>query len=161
MRKLLYGTVLLGVIMIIASSCTKKSDYNPGTTNASKVANGWWCTMTVGGVDIGAGTFFLSTYNTADNKDSIWIDDLGNSYQFKVKAKADMSALTFKTTGATNETYPITVDINGGKVLPRAGKSKAGNVTDSIYFEAVFSDDPTTTYVVAGTARTGFIEDDY
>jgi hypothetical protein len=53
------------------------------------------------------------------------------------------------------------VNLTEGKILPLAGKSRSGNVTDSIYFKANFSDDPSNTYVISGTARTGFIEDDY
>src|SRR5262249_51814806 len=95
------------------------------------------------------------------NDDSLWIDDLGHSWQFKVKTKIDYSNLTFSGSGVPNQYYNITVDIADGKILPKAAKSRSGNVTDSLYFKATFSDDPTTTYVISGTARTGFIEDDY
>ena len=148
------------MVIVIAVSC--KKDLTQGSTAAVKAANGWWVTFTLDGSDVfGLGTFFLNTYNTSANKDSLWVDDLEHSWQFKVKTKIDYSTLTFSTTNAPNEYYNITVNITDGKILPKAGKSKSGVATDSIYFKANFSDDPSNTYVIRGTARTGFIEDDY
>lgn len=158
MRKKLFGIFI--AISILSISC--KKELKPGETAAVKAADGWWVTFTLGGADVyGLGTFFMNTYNTSANDDSLWVDDLGNSWQFKVKSKIDYNSLTFSTTNAQNQYYNITVNIADGKILPKAGRSKSGNPTDSIYFKATFSDDPTNTYVISGTARTGFIEDDY
>jgi len=152
--------LLLLFIIIVAVSC--KKDVKPGETAAKNAANGWWVTFTLDGADVyGLGTFFLNTYNTSANDDSLWVDDLGNSWQFKVKSKIDYNALSFTTTNAQNQYYNITVNITDGKILPKAGRSKSGVPTDSIYFKANFSDDPSSTYVISGTARTGLIEDDY
>ena len=158
MRKKLLGMLI--IVTIFSLSC--KKDVHPGETAAVKAAHGWWVTFTLGGSDVyGLGTFFINTYNTSANDDSLWVDDLGHSWQFKVKTKIDYSNLTFSTNNAPNEYYNITVNLTEGKILPLAGKSKSGNVTDSIYFKANFSDDPSNTYVISGTARTSFIEDDY
>jgi hypothetical protein len=148
-------------ILFIAGSCTKTLD--PGTTVAAKAANGWWVTFTQGGVDVlGVKTFFLSTYNTAANDDSLWIDDLNHSWGFKSKVGINFNSLTFAGVNLANEYAPDSVNIANGKILLRAGHAKSGTITDSLYFEVKFSDDPgTPTYVVSGTARTGFIEDDY
>jgi len=158
MRKIILAIfILLGCISF---SC--KKDFNPGETSAVKVANGWWVTFKLGGADVyNLGTFFINTYNTSANDDSMWVDDLGHSWQFKVKVPVDYSNLSFTTTNAQNEYYNITVNLTEGKILPKAGRSRSGNPTDSIYFKANFSDDPSNTYVISGTARTGFIEDDY
>jgi hypothetical protein len=157
MRKIFFSTFL---IIIFLSSC--KKDLNPGTTAGVKAANGWWVTFTLDGADVyNLGTFFISTYNTSANDDSIWVDDLGHSWVFKCKAKVDYNNLTFTTSNAQNQYYNITVNLTDGKILPKAGTSRSGNVTDSIYFKANFADDPSNTYVISGTARTGFIEDDY
>lgn len=158
MRKTLTTTFI--IIALVSFSC--KKEIKPGETAAVKTANGWWVTFTLDGSDIyGLGTFFLNTYNTSANDDSLWVDDLGHSWQFKVKTKIDYNTLAFSTANAPNEYYNITVNITDGKILPKAGKSKSGVPTDSIYFKANFSDDPSNTYVISGTARTGFIEDDY
>ena len=152
--------LLLLAMIIITASC--KKDVKSGETAAVNAANGWWVTFTLDGADVyGLGTFFLNTYNTSANDDSLWVDDLGNSWQFKVKTKIDYSNLTFSTANSQNQYYNITVNITDGKILKNAGRSKSGNPTDSIYFKANFSDDPTSIYVISGTARTGLIEDDY
>jgi len=158
MRKIIFAALI--ALTLFSMSC--KKTFQPGKTAAVKAANGWWVTFTLGGADVyNLGTFFLNTYNTAANDDSIWVDDLEHSWEFKVKAKINYDSLTFSTTNAPNEYYDITVNITDGKILPKAGKSRSGNPTDSIYFQANFSDDPADTYVISGTARTGFIEDDY
>ena len=158
MRKILFGIFIM--VIILSVSC--KKDLKPGNTAAVNAANGWWVTFTLDGADVyGLGTFFLNTYNTSANDDSLWIDDLGHSWQFKCKTKIDYSNLSFSSAGVQNQYYNITVDIADGKILTKAGRSRSGNATDSIYFKATFSDDPSNTYVISGTARTGFIEDDY
>jgi hypothetical protein len=81
----------------------------------------------------------------------------------------DYTNLTFNATNTSNAFYvadptagyAATVTFTDGKVLPKAGHSLAGNITDSIYVKAVFSDTPADTWTITGTARTGFIEDDY
>jgi len=155
--------IILTIFILVGCICFScKKDFKPGETSAVKAANGWWVTFTLDGADVySLGTFFIDTYNTSANDDSLWVDDLGHSWQFKVKTKVDYSNLTFSITNAENEYYPITVNLTEGKILPKAGRSRSGNPTDSIYFKANFSDDPSNTYVISGTARTGFIEDDY
>ncbi len=158
MRKILFALFI--VITSFLISC--KKTLNPGETASVKAANGWWVTFKLDGLDVyGLGTFFINTYNTSANDDSIWVDDLGNSWAFKCKTKIDYSNLTFSSMNVQNQYYNITVNITDGKILPMAGRSKSGNPTDSIYFKANFEDDPSDTYEISGTARTGFIEDDY
>ena len=158
MRQILFGIFI--AVTILSISC--KKDLKPGDTAAVKAANGWWVTFTKDGADVyGLGTFFINTYNTSANDDSLWIDDLGHSWQFKCKTKINYNDLSFSSTNVQNQYYNITVDIADGKILPKAGRSRSGNATDSIYFKTTFSDDPANTYVISGTARTGFVEDDY
>lgn len=151
--------ILFFVLALVAPSC-KKNLPDVGGTSAQKMANEWWCQIFVGTADVGGGYHKLMTYNTAANADSLWIDDLKNLYEFKVKMKADYNGLTFTTTQAQNEYYNIKVDITG-KILLNAAKSKSGNTTDSIYMQAKFTDDPSTTYIIRGHARTKFSEDEY
>ena len=149
-------------LSVVAAAC-KKSTFDPGTTTTPKTSNGWWVTYSAGGTVL-VGPILFSTYNTAaNNTDSMWIDDLKNFWEFKGKVALNYKALTFGSTGIQNNYYPSTADLTNGKILLKGGHSKAGNVTDSIYFQITFSDDtsPGTVYTVAGTARTGLIEDDY
>lgn len=157
MKKLIPITA---AFLIILSACTKTNP--PGGTAAKTMANEWWVTVYADGVDQLGGHIKVSTYNTSDNKDSIWIDDLTNFWQFKCKAKADYKALSFSTSNAQNDYYDSKVDIANGKIMLNAGRSRTGNIADSIYFEAKFNDDPDNkTYIISGTARTMYGEDDY
>ena len=163
MRKLIYLFCL--PVMLLGASCTKKIPEN-GATSTVNMSNGWWVVLSLGGA-AQTGHVFLNTYNTAGNNDSLWVDDLKNGYGFRCKAKVDYPNMTFAATSSANDYYvgtpafPATVTITGGKVLAKAGHSQSGVATDSIYMKVVFSDDPGDTWEIAGTARTGLIEDDY
>ncbi len=152
--------IVLMTGIIILAAC-KKNLPDPGSTSAEKMANEWWVTLKQGGADLIGTHVKIATYNTSANADSIWIDDFLNTWQFKVKAKANYNDLTFTTSKAANEYYAITVNLTKGKIFLNGGKSKSGNAVDSIYMEAEFSDDPGTIYTISGHARTRFSEDDY
>lgn len=150
------------IIISLFSSCSKNLP-DVGGTAAQKIANEWWVTLDQGGqADVfGIGHFKIATYNTSANSDSVWVDDLGNGWQVKFKAKADYSNLTFASRNSSNAYYPITVNLTDGKVLLDAGHTKSGNVADSIHMKLEFSDDPGVIYEMNGVARTRFAEDDY
>jgi len=164
MRKLLYLSCL-PVLMLWASCKKELPDY--GNTATVKMSNGWWVNLYEAGNLVTAKPIFFDTYNTAGNNDSLWLDDLTNGYGFKCKVKIDYNAMTFSGASLPNDyfdgtpAFPATVTINNGKVLAGAGHSRKGNVTDSLYMEAVFSDDPGETWKITGTARTGIKDDDY
>jgi hypothetical protein len=168
MRKL--AIAILAITAALVSSCTKTmSDYPnlSGNTATAKMSNGWWVNVTVSGQpgNLLPKPVFFQTYNTSSNSpDSLWLDDVGNFWNFKIVAVANYSTLSFKANGVLNDYYADTAIIMNGKILPKAAHSRTGNVTDSIYMEAQFSDDSPAygnTYIIAGTARTSFIEDDY
>ncbi len=154
--KILTATMLLVVSII---SC-KKTFINGGTATQN-MANSWWVNLQLGGANLTSTPYTFVTYNTSDHPDSMWVDDLGNLYNFKCTVAVDYTNFTFSTSGSNNLYYPVTVVIKGGTILPKAGHSRTGKVVDSIYMKAHFSDDPTDTFTIAGTARTGFPEDDY
>ncbi|MDR3712929.1 MAG: lipid-binding protein [Puia sp.] len=167
MKKLIFVAIMMAGLF--AMSC-KRTLPDQGTTATVKMSNGWWVTYSLGGVSLLGDPVFMSTYNTAGNTaDSMWVDDLGKFWDFKGVVGVDYKALTFSNPMCINDYYGDTAKIANGKVLLKAGHSRAGNVTDSIYFEIQYSDDDTNmvaapyfnTYIVSGTARTGFIEDDY
>jgi hypothetical protein len=164
MRKIISLSFLAAVIFF--TSC-KKEDFNPGTTNLQKTSNNWWVTLSFDGTDIFGTSVLLTTYNTADDKDSIWVDDLGNIDGFKCKAKVNTTNSTFEANKSNNVYYDGVnylskhIDIEDGKILHMAGHSKSGVITDSINMKITFSDDPGDQYVIAGVARTGLVEDDY
>lgn len=153
-------------------SC-KKELPNTGATAAVSMANEWWCELKLDGVDVVDPSGYFSkifTYNSAANKNELWVDDDRQStitgdylWDFKVKATADFSNLTFHADSAVSVVsgYDIKVNITDGKIFPGMGHSKTGNVTDSIYMKVEFEDDPGTMYTIEGHARTRFAEDEY
>ena len=152
-----------GIVMLALLSCNKKLE-DPGATATVTMSNEWWVTLFRGGNDLIGTHVLFSTYNTSANvNDSLWLDDLGNGYQFKCKVHADPKNLTFSVDSAQNETYDIRVHIANGKIIPNGGVSKTGVKTDSLYMEATFGDDPDPThiYIISGTARTRLAQDDY
>ncbi|MEO8762856.1 MAG: lipid-binding protein [Ginsengibacter sp.] len=145
----------------IFSSCQKLKD--PGATVAVKVANEWWVTLDSVGIPdyYGIGPQKIATYNTAANDNNIWIDDYENIWPFKIMSQVDYTNLTFSTTAAQSEYTNITVNVTGGKIFPKMGHSRSGNIADSIHMGIEFSDDPGTMYEINGVERTRFAEDDY
>jgi len=155
---------------IVFISCQKKPDIE--NTASVKMANEWWVTLDQGAQKdlFGIGHFKIATYNTSANDNTMWVDDFKNGWGFKSKVKADYNALTFDAASGSDNLYynpsspgsfPVNVKITNGKVLINAGHSKSGNITDSIYFNIEFADDPGTIYTMTGTARTRFTEDEY
>jgi hypothetical protein len=156
MKKLILK-VSFGILVL--SSCQKVKD--AGATSAVKAANEWWVTLTFNGDDIIGNHIKIATYNTSANDNNIWVDDYQNGWQFKIKTPIDYTNLTFSTMAAQNEYYNITVNLTDGKILPKMGHSKSGNVADSIHMKLEFSDDPGNIYEMNGVERTRFPEDDY
>jgi hypothetical protein len=161
--------IIVSACIIVLASCQKVQD--PGNTSAVKVANEWWVTLdSVGIADYyGIGHQKILTYNTASNDNNFWVDDDKNTYGFKVKATVDYSNLTFASDpAAANEyfipgsaSFPETAKITEGKILPKAGHSKSGNIVDSLHFKIEFSDSPGFIYEINGVERSKFAEDDY
>jgi hypothetical protein len=158
--KLLIFIALLGIGF---ASCDLTDDPEIGGTVTQAVAGEWWTTFTIAGEDVyGLGYQVITTSNTAANSASEFlVHDGGHTWDYKVKVPLNLDAKSFGGTALENISYPITVNIANGKILPGAAISTGGNVTDSIYFEAEFSDDPGTIYQVAGYRRTGFLEDEH
>lgn len=154
-------TLILITALLIFSACQKLKD--PGATVAVKVANEWWVTLDSVGIPdyYGIGHLKIATYNTSANDNTIWIDDYQNIWPFKIKTPVDYNALTFSTTAAQSEYTNITVNVTDGKIFPKLGHSRSGNIVDSIHMGIEFSDDPGTMYEINGVERTRFVEDDY
>lgn len=169
--KLRYIYILLAMVVALGACDPNDTieDYKTEYTSVGEMLAGeWYVTYTVGG-DVWASNSKISTFNTAaDNGNEMWIDDDGNFWGLKSVIKCNPENNTFSAAAADELYYGITVDIVNGKVLPGAGTTAAGNVTDSIYFEITYNDidsdtgelDPTTA-IVGGVRRTGFLEDEH
>lgn len=156
-----------------------------GGTATQALAGEWYVTVdavdangnTVAEDFFGLGKFLLNTYNTAANVDNqMWIDDNGNFWGFKVKMASDIKNLSFTTNGevvntkASDDgeggTYNCKVNVEGGKVLPKAGLTPHGTPADSIVFYVSFDDDAYPAkygyakYKVSGIRYSGLTQDD-
>jgi hypothetical protein len=122
MKKLIL-ILTLGIFTLI--SCQKIKD--PGATSAVKMANEWWAELKLDGDNAyGPGVFAkIATYNTSENTNEMWVDDMHGLWDFKVKATADFTNLTFSANQAVSviDGYNIKVNITDGKVLPSLGHS--------------------------------------
>ena len=165
--------LLLMAVCAVMTSCEKEEI---GGTATQALAGEWY--VTADAVDkygnvleedfFGIGHFHVNTYNTAANvPNEIWVDDLGNFWEFKVKASADVNNCTFSTPDSVaNAYYDCKVLIEGGKILPDAATTPHGTAADSIVFYVSFNDDTCpeefgfAKYRISGYRYTGLASDD-
>lgn len=157
--------ILSAFLFLGLMSCDLGDDPDVGGTATQAVAGEWWTTFTIDGDDVySLGYQQITTANTAANvATEFLVTDVGHTWDYKVKCPLNLDARTFGGDALANlvDGYDITMNIANGKILPNAATSTGGNVTDSIYFEIEFEDDPGTVYQVAGYRRTGFLEDEH
>ena len=171
MKKAIY--LLLMAVCAVMTSCEKEEI---GGTATQALAGEWY--VTADAVDkygnvleedfFGIGHFHVNTYNTAANvPNEIWVDDLGNFWEFKIKASADVNNCTFSTPDSVaNVYYDCKVLIEGGKILPDAATTPHGTAADSIVFYVSFNDDTYpeefgfAKYRISGYRYTGLASDD-
>ncbi len=144
------------------TSCDEGGNPDAGGTTTQKYAGEWY-------IDVSDASGLLkahvlhSTYNTAANDNTMWIDDKANYYELKSKIITNLENGTFSSKDAANiiDNKGTFVTITEGKIIHNGGKSKGGHVVDSIAFKAEFSYDPGTIISFNGVKRTGFSEDEY
>jgi hypothetical protein len=160
MKKILYA---IGVVTaFIIYSCQKYDNPVVQTSATYPISGEWWVTLKDTGGHVLVNYTKLLTYNTSSNTpDSVWVDDQGNIWDFKVKAACNVKVKTFAVDSTLNQYYPINVAIKNGKVILKGGVTKGGNVSDSIYMQIGFTDGGGETYVISGVRRTGFKADEY
>ncbi len=154
---------LFAVLIVSAfTSCDKTGDSNPGGTSMQKYAGDWF----IKGTDSDGNPSFAyslhSTYNTAANDNTMWIDDHQNGYYIKCKVTVNIADGTFTATDSPNLYDGSLVTITEGKIEKNAATSLGGHTVDKISFTAHFDyDDPGYNIIYDGHKRTGFIEDEY
>jgi hypothetical protein len=147
--------------LFIFSSCER--DDSVGGTATQDLAGEWWVQISVDNSLIDPGFYKVLTYNTSDNApDKIWVDDEQNIFGFKSKVPANVTGKTFSGDNAVNAYGTNTISFKNGKIMMGVSKGPVSQAaTDSIYFEAEFSDDPGTIYQFHGYQRTRYTEDDH
>lgn len=153
---------IISLILVVAlfTSCDKKEDYEQINSSVMEISGEWWVDYSDGDYHSGLTKLIISN-TAADNGQEIWISDEDNFWEYKVKCPVNIDQLTFSGTDLENIQYDVLIQISGGKMLPLAAQSTSGVVTDSIYFEIEFGDDPGTIYQASGWRKTGFIEDEH
>jgi hypothetical protein len=155
--------VLFGIFtMTVLASCENDGydDYDLGTTPSVEMNGEWY----INGSDASGLLFEHAkhvTYDSNEGNNTMYINDNKTGWYLKGKVVVDTKALTFSATAEPNLLDSGTFTITEGKILKGAAHSRAGNVTDSIYFKGVFSYQPTRVITFAGHKRTGFLEDNY
>lgn len=89
-------------------SCDEGGDPDPGRTNVEAIAGDWWViALEPDGITPAFGGDYVqfSTYNTAANDNTFWLDDHNNWMQIKSKASVDLNSLTFESEPNTPELY--------------------------------------------------------
>ncbi len=166
MKKNIIYIALLVFSIVTLSSCDDKegySDIDIFETKTKNVSGDWFVQTFVDG-EVVVDYEKITTSNTAsDSETEFLILDHGNIWEFNVKSPVNVSALTFSGEALPSkiDDYEITVSISNGVIVKDGGTSTTGRTTDSISFDAEFSDDPGTIYHIEGYKKTGFLEDEH
>lgn len=153
--------ILFGILIVTSfTSCDEGGDPNPGGTATEAFSGDWYITITDAAGLVQVESALHSTYNTAANDNTMWIDDRGNGVLIKSKMTIDANG-TFTAVAQPNVGDSGTVTITEGKIEKGAGLSRAGHVVDKISFKAEFSTNPGVILTFTGHKRTGFKEDEY
>lgn len=156
--------VFVSVLFIFISSCDEDgyADYDAGETNVQELSGEWWVAGFNPDGELISDYHLWSTYNTAANNDTLWLDDHGSAVELKTRVQANIDELTFGNSTETTEVLTGgTVLVQNGVVVPEGTMAPAsGAVVDSIYFQAEFDWDPGVIYTFHGHSRTGFLEDE-
>lgn len=166
MKKLKINIIRVLVIMLVFASftaCDQVGDTDPGGTSVEAMAGSWYITLTDSNGHILKEHALHSTYNTAANDNTMWIDDAKKGYVIKCKVNVDAKTGTFSATSAENVLKKgTTVTITDGKIEKEAGVTKGGHKVDKISFKAHYSSDAAGYDILyEGHRRTGFLEDEY
>ena len=166
MKKNIIYIALLVFSIVTLSSCDDKEGYSYIDIFETKTKNvsGDWFVQTFVDGEVVVDYEKITTSNTAsDSETEFLILDHGNIWEFNVKSPVNVSALTFSGEALPSkiDDYEITVSISNGVIVKDGGTSTTGRTTDSISFDAEFSDDPGTIYHIEGYKKTGFLEDEH
>lgn len=166
-----FNIFLLGIMAVgLFASCDEGGEPDPGGTNVEEFAGDWYVTVTDTEGGVAAEHARFSTYNTAANDNTMWIDDHTNGWWLKGRVTVNPDG-TFASNGAVpniivtpDESDPGIVTITEGKIIKDGGLTRGGHVVDSIYFKAFYDyegEDFDIELIHGGHKRTGFLEDEY
>lgn len=154
------------LIMGVFSSCNN-SDKNDGIdflvnkgTKAQAFAGDWYVILSGSDGTAYSSHYAIHTFNTSENlRNLFWIQD--KKFKYQVTAQGNGDDLTFALKDGKTIIGTDNITSLSGKILKNLGKSKTGNVTDSIHIELEFASEPGVKYFVSGHKRTRWQEDDF
>jgi hypothetical protein len=160
--------ILKAVILLFTVSlfvgCDEGGEPDPGGTTLEAISGDWWViALEPDGETPAYGGDYVqfSTYNTAANDLTFWLDDHDNWMEIKAKATVNLQSMTFSSEVNTPELYTDgTVTVTNGMFTKNSYTTASNTVVDEITFEAEFDWDPGTVYIFKGHKRTGFLEDE-
>ncbi len=124
----------------------------------SEVTGTWVVDMTWDGDFYDTNT--ISIYNTGANDSNLmWLDDQQHGWGLKAKVPLNLDAMTFSGADLEEQYYDVTVTITEGKIIKGGATAPSGDIVDSIYFKAEFSDIPGEIWEYTGYKSTGKIGD--
>jgi lipid-binding putative hydrolase len=162
--------VLFGIFLVTSlNSCDEGGDPSKeeiGMTTTGAYAGDWYVTLTDSDGITLVEHALHSTYNTAANDNTMWIDDHSNGYVVKSKIFMNTATGSFFANDALNINdggdNDTTVTITGGQITKYGAVSKGGHPVDRIQFRVHYSYDPDGYDIIYdGHKRTGFLEDEY
>lgn len=172
MKKIFYIAIAAFAAMAMAS-CQK---VEAGATEGVEMAGQWYVTVDAAYDDpaeelwedpFDLGRVIIVTSNTAANKNTeMFINDLGNVWDFSVKVNCDPVAKTFSVSEGDNWSYDCKVTVIDGKIVENGATTPSGMPADYIEFYVIFDDDD---YLadgyydklkISGWRYTGFANDD-
>lgn len=156
---LLIISILFSFIFI--TSCDVVQEEEIGGTSTEKLAGDWYIIglENDGTTPAYGGDYVLfSTYNTAANDGTMWVDD--HETFFELKTKVSTSDYSFNSPSNITNLYGGTSKITNGVITPKSYTTESGTKVDAISFDIEFDWDPGYIYKFKGHKRTGFSEDE-
>jgi len=161
-HKLFFGALFF--IVLTYTSCDEVEDINIEGTSVESMSGDWWIValQSDGTTPAYNGDYVrFTTYNTAANDGTMWIDDNGNFFEIKTKVNTDVNKLSFSGNKDADEVLTNSkITISNGKIVKNAYTTKSNTEVDEISFEVEISWDPGKVYKFKGHKRTGFTEDE-
>lgn len=137
-----------------------------GGTTTGQYAGDWFITLTDTDGNVLVEHALHSTYNTAANDNTMWLDDFEHGYFIKSKISINTVTGQFFANDALNihdgGTDDSTVTITEGQIVKNGAISKGGHLVDKITCRIHYSYDADGYDILyEGHKRTGFSEDEY
>jgi len=158
LKKISYLFLSFALITSFTSCEPEESVPDDSAILISEVTGTWVVDMLWDGDPNGTNT--ISIYNTgANDSNSMWLDDQQHGWGLLAKVPLNLETLTFGGADLEELYYDVTVIISEGKIVKGGATAPSGDVVDSIYFKAEFSDIPGEIWEYSGYKSTAKVGD--